>query len=194
VLLLVPLLLLSLSGCGEATPDGERDAQAPARTQYESSRWGYTVSYPVAWIRAPRPLTPPRMKPREILSVATIPLRFRRTNCDAWAGSAQQDIGDRDVFVSVREAGDLSGADYGDFGARPSHVSAQSDEPPEPSPCPGGHGLLQQVRFSDAGRNFDILLGFGSDVSDETRREAYRIVDSLRFDPDKKPGWAASPS
>jgi hypothetical protein len=134
------------------------------------------------------------MDPREILSVGSFPLRYRPTDCDAWAGSAQQDLGAGDAFVSVRETGNLSGADYGNFPRRPGHFSAQFGQGPERSLCPGGHGLLQEVRFSDAGRNFDVLLGFGSKVSDERRREAYRTVDSLRFDPRKKPGWPASPN
>src|SRR4051794_40614421 len=92
LLLIVPLLLLA--GCGDgASSTVERQARAPAPvwTHHESGRWGYTVSYPADWIRAPRPLSPPLMDPREILSVASVPLRFRHTDCDAWAGSAQQD-------------------------------------------------------------------------------------------------------
>ena len=189
LLLIVPLSLLLLSGCGGGSPRAERAAQSPALTHYQSSRWGYTVSYPVNWIRAPRPLAPPRMDPREILSVASVPLRFRHTNCEAWAGSAQQDLGDSDAFVTVRDGGDLSGADYGSFPRRPD----QFDQAPEASPCPGGRGMLQHVRFSDAGRNFDVLLGFGRKLTDEGRREAYRTLDTLRFDPGKKPGRPASP-
>jgi hypothetical protein len=180
VILILPLLLC---GCG-----------ADALTRYEGGRSGVTVDYPADWARASKPLTPPGMDPRDILSVGSFPLRFRHTGCDAWAGSAQQDLGASDAFVSVRETGDLSRADYGNFPARPPHFSAEFDQPPEPSPCPGGHGFLQQLRFSDAGRNFDVLLGFGAKVGEEGRREAYRVLDSLRFDPDRKPGWAASPN
>jgi hypothetical protein len=181
LLLIVPLLLLA--GCGDERSRDERGVGSPGWTQYESSRWGYTVSYPVSWTRARRPLTPKLMAPREILSVASYPLRYRATNCEAWAGSAQQDIGDGDAFVTVREAGSRS-RDRGEFPARPRHFSARFDQAPQPSPCPGGHGLLQHVRFSDAGRNFDVLVGFGSELSDEGRREAYRTLDSLRFDSD----------
>jgi hypothetical protein len=191
LLLIMPLLLLA--GCGGHDSHADRRARSPASAHYESSRWGYTVRYPVTWLRASRPLTPSLTDPREILSLGTFPLRYRHTNCEAWAGSAQQDLGDRDAFVSVREAGDLSGADYGEFPRRPHRFGAQSGRAPEPSPCPGGHGVLQHVRFSEAGRNFDVLLGFGGRVSGEGRREAYRTLDSLRFDPGRKPDWPASP-
>jgi hypothetical protein len=192
LLLILPVMLLS--GCGAGNSHVERQARSSGWTRYESSRWGYTVRYPVTWLRASRSLTPSLTDPREILSLGTFPLRYRHTNCEAWAGSAQQDLGAGDAFVTVRETGDLSGADYGTFPARPRRLSAPFGGPLEPSPCPGGHGRLQHVRFSDGGRNFDVLVGFGRKVGNAGRREAYRIVDTLRFDPTTKPDWPASPN
>jgi hypothetical protein len=39
-------------------------------------------------------------------------------------------------------------------------------------PAAPARSIRRYVRFSDAGRNFDVLLGFGSKLTGEGRREA----------------------
>jgi hypothetical protein len=46
--------------------------------------------------------------------------------------------------------------------------------------------------FGDAGRAFHVLVAIGRNARPELRRDAFRILDSLRFDPSVKPDWRAS--
>jgi hypothetical protein len=46
--------------------------------------------------------------------------------------------------------------------------------------------------FSDAGRAFHVFVGIGKDAPPDVRRDAFRVLDSLRFDPAVKPGWRSS--
>jgi hypothetical protein len=47
--------------------------------------------------------------------------------------------------------------------------------------------------FGDAGRAFHVLVIVGRSAPEGVRREAWDILDSLRFDPDVKPAWQAGP-
>jgi hypothetical protein len=77
----------------------------PDWTSYRSARWGYAVSFPSSWHRAERPVTPALTDPREILSLGTFALRYRPTNCEAFAGSAREDLGPRDALMTIQERG-----------------------------------------------------------------------------------------
>jgi hypothetical protein len=41
--------------------------------------------------------------------------------------------------------------------------------------------------FGDAGRLFHVLVAIGGSAPARVRREAFRILDSARFDPNVKP-------
>jgi len=148
---------------------------------------------PPSWTRATEPLTPKLDDPRERLAVGTFPLRYRATNCEAFAGSAQQDLGPRDVFLILLERGDPTNERYGDLPARPAKFGPTTGDAPEPTDCPNSNAEIQWIEFSDARRNFMVLIAFGRGASDDTRTLAYRILDTLEFDPQIQPDWPASP-
>jgi hypothetical protein len=56
------------------------------------------VELPPGRQRATVSLTPGLVDPREVLSVATFPLRYRPTRCDHVPGSALEDLGPRKGF------------------------------------------------------------------------------------------------
>jgi hypothetical protein len=87
------VLALALAGCGAA--DTRAPAPAAARfSQFEAR--GVTVELPPGWEHADVSLTPSLVDPREVLSLATFRLRYRRTACAHVAGSALEDLGVRD--------------------------------------------------------------------------------------------------
>jgi hypothetical protein len=185
------LISFAAGGCGQTE-------SPPGWTTYRSATWGYTVSFPAKWQRATRSLTPNLTDPREILSLGTFPLRYKPTNCEAFAGSAQQDLGDRDVLLTLQERG-IPTPEHGfpegkivGVPPRPGRFGPESGSGPRPSDCPGSQALIQWIDFRDAGRHFYVLVAFGRSAPAELRRDAYRILDSLRFDPSVKPDWAAS--
>jgi hypothetical protein len=51
---------------------------------------------------------------------------------------------------------------------------------------------MRWLYFSDAARHFHLLVVFGRDASPGVRRDAWRILDSLRLEPDVKPDWPAT--
>ena len=106
---------LAIAGCGTvaATP---RPAHAPLR---EVREHGLTVELPRGWQVATENLTPDLVDPREELSVATFPLRYRPTACAHVPGSALEDLGPGDAFVSLQERGLDPGSTWADFPARP---------------------------------------------------------------------------
>jgi hypothetical protein len=185
------LISFAAGECGQAEPPADW-------TSYRSAQWGYTVSFPANWQRATRSLTPKLTDPREILSLGTVPLRYRPTNCEAFAGSAQQDLGEQDVLLTVQERG-IPTPEQGypegkidNVGPRPERFGPESGSSPRPTDCPGSQALIQWIDFADAGRHFYALVAFGRSAPAELRRDAYRILDSLHFDPSVKPGWPAS--
>ena len=186
-------VLTAMTACGGAGPSQRDRSPDGAWTSHESDRW--RLKLPANWQLADRPLTPRLMEPREVLSVGTFPLRYRPTDCEAWAGSAQQDLPRDGAFVTVLERG--YGWPAGAFPRRPATLTYEAEETPSPSGCPATDdpqgprtvGLDQDVRFSDAGRNFHLLVTFGPDASLALRHQAYRIIDTLRFDPQAKPDW-----
>jgi hypothetical protein len=189
---------------GGATPNrpGLRCGPAespPGWTSYRSTRWGYMVSLAANWQRATSSLTPNLADPREILSLGTFPLRYRPTNCEAFAGSAQQDLGDDDAFLTIMESGIPTPEHEYPEGRivgvpqRPRRFGPESGGGPRVTDCPGSRAMVQWINFRDAGRYFYALVAFGKSAPGELRRDAYRILDCLRFDPDLKPYWRASP-
>ena len=177
------LLLVGASSCGADEPAATQDAEW---VRYDNARYGYSVRFPSGLHRAIEPVSPALTSPREILTVGSLPLHYRATNCEAWAGAAQQDLGPSDVFVTVREIG-MGSSDDG--APRPAHFARSAQF--ERSDCPGSNALVQNFRFNDAGRSFDVLIAAGPRATERTRDDVYGILDSLELDPHVKPDWRA---
>jgi hypothetical protein len=185
----VGLGLLALgAGCGAAR---ERQASAPQTSSFQAH--GLTVALPAGWQAAGTSLTPHLVDPREVLTVATYPLRYRRTACAQVAGSALEDLGPRDAFVTLQERGRDPGSTWPDFPERPAHFGPQLGGRSEASACvPGAHFSDHWFGFSAGGRHFHADVAFGPQASAATRAAAWTVLDSLRVDPATQPNWSSS--
>jgi hypothetical protein len=206
--LVVAAITATLVGCG----GGERITQHDRRVRatrvgwptYHNRKWGYDVALPLSWHRAKRSLTPNIADPVEILSVATFPLRDGEALCGT--GGALARVQPAGALVTVQERG--RGA-YGgpDFPPRP--VQFQPDpalpgrsEWPYCAATPPNQQRWRPVQpvpildyyfgFGDAGRAFHVLVAIGKGAPRNIRREAFRILDNLHFDPNLKPRWESS--
>lgn len=194
ILLLVVLSAVLVAPCGEPSGGPAQNSTPPAWTDYQSAESGFEVRYPRSWRRATEPVTPKLTEPREILSLATFPLRYRPTNCEAFAGSARGDLGPRDAFLAIQERGYDEASDWLDFPPRPERFRPTQDNAKDAEPACGDRpgSDVRWFNFTDAGRHFHVLVVLGSDAASAVRGDAWRILNTLRFDPNVKPDWPAS--
>lgn len=181
-------LVVALSACGNQA------AEPPRAESVTDTVHGITVELPQDWQRATVSLTPHLTDPREVLSVGTFPLRYRETRCAQVPGSALEDLGPTDAFITLEERGLDPGSDWPDFPPRPAHFGPQgTDTNADAQPCsPGARFTNYWFGFTDAGRHFHVLVAFGPNVTDARRGEAWRLLDSLKIDPGVKPDWRSS--
>jgi hypothetical protein len=181
------VLLVGVAACGEA------GNAAPASGSYQDPRWGYSVDIPPGWERAERSLTPNLTDPVEILVAATYPLERRRLDCGPLALSG---FDEHQVLVMVLERGRDPASTWPDFPPRPTHFHFEPGMGSEFTGClRTRHGIALRdhwFRFTDAGRHFHVLVAIGESAPPAAERQAYRILDSLRFDPTVKPDWRSS--
>jgi hypothetical protein len=162
---------LLLAACG-----GEQDTTT-TRTAH-----GLTATLPAGWHSASRSLTPHLVEPREVLAVATYPLRYRETECAHVAGSALEDLGPTDAFVTLQER--PPGPSARGFPRRPKHFGPRLGGPSEAAQCvPKARFTDHWFTFSDVGRRFHVDLAFGPKTTSATRRQAWTILDGLRVKP-----------
>ena len=172
LLLGAPAAALLLAACGGG------DASKPAAI----TAHGLTATLPAGWQSASRSLTPHLTEPREVLAVGTYPLRYRRTGCAHVAGSALEDLGPADAFVTLQER-PPSTSTRG-FPRRPEHFGARLGGASKAAQCvPRARFADHWFTFSDGGRRFHVDVAFGPKASGATRREAWAILDGLRVRP-----------
>lgn len=185
----VAVALLAAAACGSV--DEQRAAAPTSSSSFEAH--GLQVTLPPRWLPAREPLTPGLEDPREVLAVATFPLRYRRTTCTHVAGSALEDLGPDDAFVTLQERGLDAGSAWLDFPERPAHFGPRLGGPSEASACvPGAHFNDHWFGFTVQGRHFHADVAFGPQASAAARAEAWAILDSLRVDPRTRPDWRSS--
>lgn len=183
------LTALALAGA-VATVGCGAEADAPDSSLVVDDAQGLAVTLPSGWERAPESLTPQLRDPREVLSVATYPLRYRPTRCSHVPGSALQDLGPRDAFVTLQERGLDPGSRWLGFPPRPERFGPELGGPSEAAACvPSARFIDHWFGFSDGGRHFHVEVAFGPEAPAAVRREAWGILDSLRIDPDVRPDW-----
>jgi hypothetical protein len=203
------ILVVALAGCGEVTRGPVRHREASQSTRagwrtYHDRRWGYRVRFPPGWHRATRNLTPSITDPVEILTVATFPFRARDILCGTAGALAR--VRPDGALVTIQERG--IGA-YGgpDFPPRPvrfrpdPRLPGRSEWPYCAAIRPGRRQWMPirpapmldyYFGFGDAGRAFHVLVAIGRTAPEGVRHQAFQILDSLRFDPNVKPGWHTS--
>jgi hypothetical protein len=186
------VVALAIAGCAEtaAAPPQARQA-APPMTTVQAH--GLTAELPQGWQSATDSLTPHLVDPREELAVATFPLRYRQTGCAHVPGSALDDLGPGDAFVTLQERGLGVPEAASGFPARPAHFGPELGGASAASRCvPGARFEDHWFGFSDGGRNFHVMVAFGPQASAEVQRQAWAILDSLGVDPGVVPDWQSS--
>jgi hypothetical protein len=182
---------------GAQASSGDRDALAGAvgsltyrgaleGTVYRDDQDGFTVDVPVGWSVSPVPINTWVTDPREILAMATYPLRPGGEGAiDAQVPSrALDDLGPNDMFIWVPER-DGADASYPRRPASFSPVAVCSGY----ADCEQGRALgLEGIRawwyyFRDGDHGVYVFVGMGETAyQDQARsREAWEILDSLRF-------------
>jgi hypothetical protein len=189
------VVALAIAGCAEtaAAPPQAQQAATPVASLVTVRGHGLTVELPQGWQSATDSLTPHLVDPREKLAVATFPLRYRQTGCSHVPGSALDDLGPGDAFVTLQERGLGVPDDAPDFPARPARFGPDLGGPSAASRCvPTARFEDHWFGFSDGGRHFHVMVAFGPQASADVQRQAWAILDSLRVDPGVVPDWQSS--
>jgi hypothetical protein len=149
-------------------------------TSFQSVRYHYRVSYPSNWHRASRSLTPHLSDPHEILTVGTGRLPVGGPQCAQAPVSALEAVGPTGALVSIQERAPAT-ADGG-FPQRPARFGFRAERL-EISACLASRErpLVEMVPFTDHARHFYALVALGRAATKQTRDDALRVLDSLRF-------------
>jgi hypothetical protein len=122
-------------------------------------------------------------EPHELFSAGTVALRWRRTNCEAFAGAAGASMRRTDVVVTVWERANVRRSTLPDFPERPAKFGPVGKGEPAGRGCGEPPGTIIHWRnFSDAGRHFHSLVRIGPRASPDSEADAWRVLDSLRLD------------
>jgi hypothetical protein len=175
-----------LAACGAGADPAPRPASLET---YDYPRAGYSVDIPPGWHRADSRITA-LADPVERLVAATYPPRQGTEDCGPVEfGGFEAD----EALVVVLERGRDPSSDWPDFPPRPARFAYEpgmSSEFPECLRTMRNIALKDHwFRFTDEGRHFHVLVAIGADAPPGTERQAYSILDSLRFDPSVKPDW-----
>jgi hypothetical protein len=177
-----------VAGCGAPTeaPVETRDVAAAPQvpeewTTYRDRARGFSVTYPPGWFRAGTRLTPHLADPRELLSLATYPLRPGSDRCAQHIPvNALDDLGPTDAFLTIQERRDPS-TEHSP--PRPDRFELPADTRSDANICEAGRALTEWIAFRDEGRAFYALYAVGPRADDDTRSDLLRILDRLEFEP-----------
>jgi hypothetical protein len=185
------VLAAALAACGDqaAPPPTATDAAPAPWTAYTDADRGYGISFPHSWHRATERIS--RLSdPRELVSVATMPLAWRATDCEAFAGAAGASMGPSDVVVTVWERGTDSDPGWRGYPPRPRKFAPASDSEPTSGGCGEPPGTVTHWRnFSQYGRRLHTLVRIGPDAPPNAASEAWQILDGLHLDSGYQPDW-----
>lgn len=156
---------------------------------------GFEVSVPPGWRLSAESLTPKLTDPRELLSAATFPLRYRDSSCNHVPSGALETMGREDGFVTVLERGRDPGSSWTEFPPRPrSFADGATPERGDVAGCLGGKPSVVEywIPFTDADRHFYAMVVVGPEAPAKVRTNAFEILDRMRFDAAVQPDWRAS--
>jgi hypothetical protein len=186
---LLGALAFCLPGCGDRRDELRADA---GWSTYRNAAWGYAVEIPPGWHQVAQPRAPELGDPIVILALATFPLRAD----DAAYPIPRRGFEADQAFVTILERGVEPGG-WSSFPARPPRfgfvpnrgsVSAEAVRQTTGIPFRD-----HWFNFTDAGRHFHVQVAIGGDsVPGARTTEPYRILDTLRFDPDVRPDWPSA--
>jgi hypothetical protein len=196
---LLGALALGLVGCGNARDDPEPRTQPEAFevhvptgwSTYRNAAWGYAVGLPPGWHSVAQPRTRELGDPIVILALATFPLR----DDDAAYPIPRQGFDADQAFVTISERG-LEPGGWSSFPARPPSfrfVPNQGSVFADSLRRATGISFRDHwFNFTDAGRHFHVQVAIGDSLPAARATEPYRILDTLRFDPDVRPDWPSA--
>lgn len=199
------VLGFAAAGCGgeqeaSSTSDLAASRERAGARDYQGRRRGYTVAVPGGWHLATASLTASISDPREILAVATFLLGRGDGVCDALERVPPgEGVRDRPRTRPGRLRPRGFSAPARQLRARPRPPRLVRVGPTAPPPSRTVRGVTShRSKCSTAGSGsatpgaFHVFVGVGKTAPPEVRREAFKILNSLRFDPTGKPDWEAS--
>lgn len=153
--------------------------------RFEDPAVGISGRYPQGWYRE-RALTR-QSDPREVLTLATYPLRGGAEAGECAPNTARADMPPDGTFIWLLEYRPFGGDAWPRllrerFPPRPEHFELRRSDLSDDNPwCFSGFGYTTTFRAAD--RPFQLLVAFGGQPTDERLAEVERILDSLEFDP-----------
>src|SRR4051812_20740523 len=159
-------------------------------TTHRDAQHGLSLTLPPGWHRARRNLTPHLIDPREILSVGSYRLRYKRRSGCGVPGCplpALDGFGRSDVLISIQERRHVGRPVHAGFARRRRPFAL---EPMRLHYPPGARwrcarrvlGRTTWTAFTDSGRAFYAFVAVGRAATAATRRDARRVIESLTFD------------
>ena len=170
------------TGCGAGGTVAPKFESGSQGRRITDVRHGYSVALPAGWHRARRNLTPQLVDPREILSVATYPLRYkRRARCriPGCPTPALNGFRATDILMSIQER----------VHPRKTTEDVAIDLRPQRAGLGAGADSCTRGRvawyafeaFAEAGRSLYALVVVGKRAPARTRADLKRLLGSLRF-------------
>lgn len=168
---------------------GTRSAAAvPGWSTYEDQADGLTMSFPSDWTMAAGNLTPNLINPKELVALGTYSLSTNASStlCPQFPAAALDAMGSSDAFISILGSEPSANSRTHPFPARPaggfdrsSGVNLSTTDFPQCLAHPlNGNG--QWIAFSQAGRDFYVLVAIGTSAPASLRSDVYTILDSLQ--------------
>jgi hypothetical protein len=160
---------------------GPTEQIAPAGVTMSNDSKGFSVTYPTDWSPASEIITPTLSDPREMFALGTYPLRPGGPNCAQYPVNALEDLGPTDALIWLAERQQVSGSAL----ARPADfetwmTTVQADDSPACLSTPKDF-VHHYGSFTDAGREFDLYVAYGTAASPTTLTELWAILNGMRF-------------
>jgi hypothetical protein len=187
------------AGAGAPAVSGSTDTSTAIQQtfrRFDDPAVGLSGGLPDGWYRARSIST--LVEPREVLALATYPLRASGEVGECAPGNARADMPPDGVFIWLLEERPLLGdvwasLDRSRFPAKPARFHLSRADLERNDSCFPGPG--HTTTFAAADRPFQLLVVFGSQPTQARLDTVNRILDSLEFaplpppPPDPYAGW-----
>ena len=179
---LLVVLALWAPACG-GTETASPRPQTEGHVAFRDPELGVAGMLPKGWHRA-RALTS-LVVPREVLALASYPLRGGSRAGECAPASAREDMPADGAFVWLLEYRPLRGDVWADlprerFPPRPDRFELRRADLERGVSCFPSPGRM--TTFRAAGRPFQLLVAFGEPAPDERLAQVRDVLDSLRFE------------
>lgn len=171
-------------GCAATANAAIPRANRAAWLTYHDRGHRFVVDYPSRWIRANVRLTPFLSNPREVLTIATFPLRPGGPRCAQFPTRALSRLESVDVLLSIQEQFGIGSPSTSDFRPKPTHVALAMGHRTEAEQCVTRPRFVSHmIGFSQAGRRFLAFIAIGTGVPAAESAVALRVIDSFIASP-----------